>query len=817
MVTPLSSLPTLDTYIAFNPTAGSTALFACQGQALPASGSSNSYWTNVSSQGSNVLSFTCNSGRQHYLDRVEAGTLRMVVNNRNGFFTNGGSSPGNGTGYVLDPRCPIAVTLTWMGTTYPVFFGLTDQIAETIIDQVNSTLTIQASDFMKQLSLKYMSSTNFWPNYAQSTSAANWYRMDQTQTGTVTAASGNGTTVTYTAFNNLSVGQNVTITGLTPTGYNLQNVTVATASSSGFTVTNSYNPGVGSSGTGSAFRTAILDQIGSNNGNYIGPVSFPTYGAMIYDTDQCVDVGNGGKNANAYIRLPDFAGTQGAIDFWVLGSGMANAVFTIVQSTGAAQIFLACSQTGFAEAIVLTVGTVTSTVQINDGYWHHIGLVSNSSGILTLYVDGQFFGGGALAGLTGWTSVTGQNTVIPASIGAAAPSMYVDEIIISTNSHLAGLENEVTSRYRAGVMLQLPTNPSQPGVPSGDRIAEILTVAGFGVITAGAIVLNSNLYFINNGSAWAQGTAGNGYINSNAFYWDTPVTTSTALDLIGEITDTDIGSFFQKPDGTFNYFNQSFYGSWGVITALSSTSSTLTVTMANSLSPGNTVTIFGCTPSGYNGTWTVATASSSSFTITSTVNPGTGTAFGHAYGAVGCWVPNTYSPSGDHVWSDDATSIYNYFGPNTQVIRDDADTWTMVEITPQAGTMQTYENVAAEARYGYAVLTKSSTLHPSLAAASSTAYFLGYIFRSPLPRVQSVELRTINDNGGNNTALFGTKLGDVVNFIRTMPNASTSGTYPAQRGGINTNMIVEAIQIDFDSERGSYQTVFTLDPYPIRA
>jgi len=806
----LASLPVLDVYVAFNPLEGSATLLTAQQQALPASQTSNSYWTDVA-DGSNILSFTTNSGRQHYLDRVEAGTLSMVVNNRNGFFTNGSV---NGTGYVLDSRCPIAVTLLWSGTTYPVFFGLTDQITETIIDQNNSTLTIQASDFLKQLSLKYMSSTNFWATYAQSTSAANWYRMDATQTGTVTAATGSGSTITYTAFNNFSSGQNVTITGLSPASFNLQNVMITgTPTASQFTVASAVTGS--SSGTGSAFRTAILDQIGSNNGNYIGPVSFPTYGAMIYDTDTCVDVGNGGAKANAYVRLPDFAGTQGALDFWVLGQGIAGTSFTIVQSTGSVQISLETNSTGFAQAHVLTVGTVTSTVQINDGFWHHIGLVSNSSGILTLYADGQFFTGGAFSGLTGWTSVTGQNTIIPPSAFGAAPSFYVDEVIVSTASHLTGLQSEVKSRYRAGTLLQLPTNPVQSPVLSGDRIAEVLLLAGFGHITNGAIVLNTDLYYINDGAAWVNGTSGNGFIDVEPWYWDTPVTTSTALDLIGELTDTDIGSFYQKPDGTFAFHNQEFYGAYGLITAMSSTSSTLTFTMANALVGGATVTVYGAEPSGYNGTWTVATASATQFTVTSSVNPGAGTTNGYAFG-IGCWLPNSYTPTGDHVWTDDATSTYNYTNA-TQVVRDDADTWPMVEVTPQAGVMQVYEDVSAEARYGYSVLTKTSTLHPSLNAALSTANYLGYLYRSPLPRVQAVELQTINQNGGSNTALFGTQLGDVVNFIRTMPNASTSGTYPAQRGGINTNMIVESIALDFDAERGSYNFTGVLDPYPIRS
>jgi hypothetical protein len=58
---------------------------------------------------------------------------------------------------------------------------------------------------------------------------------------TVTAATGNGTTVTYTAANTFSVGQVVSITGLTITtgsSLNLSNQTITTASATQFTITN---------------------------------------------------------------------------------------------------------------------------------------------------------------------------------------------------------------------------------------------------------------------------------------------------------------------------------------------------------------------------------------------------------------------------------------------------------------------------------------------------------------------------------------------------------------------------------------------------
>jgi hypothetical protein len=59
----------------------------------------------------------------------------------------------------------------------------------------------------------------------------------------ITAASGNGTTVTYTAENELNAGDVINVTGLTASAYNLSAVTVATANKLQFTVTNAANAG----------------------------------------------------------------------------------------------------------------------------------------------------------------------------------------------------------------------------------------------------------------------------------------------------------------------------------------------------------------------------------------------------------------------------------------------------------------------------------------------------------------------------------------------------------------------------------------------
>ena len=71
-------------------------------------------------------------------------------------------------------------------------------------------------------------------------------------TAKVTAASSNGTTVTYTASNRFSAGQIVSITSLSTTAFNLSNVTIASATTQQFTVTNSATGTAVTNAAGSA-------------------------------------------------------------------------------------------------------------------------------------------------------------------------------------------------------------------------------------------------------------------------------------------------------------------------------------------------------------------------------------------------------------------------------------------------------------------------------------------------------------------------------------------------------------------------------------
>lgn len=742
----LASLPTLSVQIAFTPT---------NIQSLTQT------WTDVTPY---VRDFTTRLGRQHFLDRVEAGTLNMTVNERTGFFLNGSV---NGTGYVIQPRLPIKVTATWSGTTYPVFYGLIDSIDEKITDQLNVDLTINATDLVKFLSLRYMASTNFWSQYVNGTSATDWYRFTAPAQVVCTSAVNASGTVTYQGINNFSAGQQVFVTGFSGTGTCNTSTgpgTVVSATSSQFVLSGIGGTSGASAGTGSAYLATLSNGVNPSNTGYAGygTISFPPNGAMVYSNDGCLDLGNGSGAASGVAVLPGYASNQGGIDFWVLGQGIAGTLLFSVLNAG--QLDVKVSASGYLQ--VLSGASVLATMSaapINDGYWHHIGLVNNSSNQLCLYADGAYsspISGGAYNGFNTYLGsiaeplvIGGSNAWLSGSAGATptAPCL-IDELVVSSIS--STLFSEVTNRYVAGTLLTTGFPISANGVLSGDRIAQILCIAGFGTVTGGQVVLNSNTYFINDSAtAWVNGASGNGFIAVEPWYWDSPVTGSTALDLILQICDTDIGSFYQEPNGTFSYYNQLYYGTWS---------------------------------------WNSSTST-------------------------GTWSPNSYTPTGDHVWTDDTSSTYHYYGPSLQVVRDDVDVWTTVKVSPQSGTEQIYENTANESRWGYSTLTKSSTVHTTLNLALSTANFLGNLFKTPLPRVGNVELRSETNNGQNMTALLNTEFGDVVTFKRNSPNSSATGSYPDQQGLISTNMVVESISYDFQADPGYLHASFILDPYPIRS
>lgn len=761
---PVSSLPVLDVWIAFNPLQGGATLATAPVQALPASGTSNAYWTNVAVY---VRDFRSRHGRQHFLDRVEAGSLQLTVDNRSGFFLNG-TSAGNNTGYVIQPRLPIAVTATWSGTTYNLFWGLTEAPEERISDQLNTDLLITAIDQLKGLSLQELNRPNFYSTYARSASATNWYRC---------SLNGANTTI----FPDQIGTNNATIKG--------------------------YSAG------------SLITQASA--------ISYPQAGALIYDPDTCCDLANGSNLASGAIQLPQTSYT--GLDLWILGAGLVDGVVIalgLVVAAGGTAYNANLVVNGHVAAVALTQSNVlgaptayyqvTNVNLINDGFWHHVGwFVSGNA--LYVYQDGN---SNFVVNLnSGSYFISGNSPGVAIGVGGKGnPQLpaYIDEIVVSGqggSGYPQVTSTEFTNRYAAGSLLQ--NGYPKHTVYSGDRIAEILVLAGYGSIANGTLSLNAGIFFINGSAYSLYGVSANGSLQVEPYYWDSPLTGSTPLGLIQQITDTDIGAFYQAPDGSFRFLTQTRYGSfaWPAITSASSSASVMTFNCVNSFSAGQTVVVTGMAPAAYNGAWTIASASGSAFTVSSTLNPGASTVGGNA-GVLSL----TYTPpAGDHIWADDGSSAYAYVGPSAQILRDDADLWTVVRVTPQAGVDQVFDNTGAQGRWGFSTLRKNGTVHPSLAAALTTAAYLGYLGHSPLPRVGNVELQSETSHGGNMTAIIGTALFDPVTFKRLAPNASSSGSYPDVQGKISADMIAEAIMLEFAADPGYLHASFILDPYPLRS
>ena len=439
-MTQIASLPVLSVQIAYTP----TNIY-----------STTQSWTDITAY---VRDFRTTSGRQHMLDRMESSTLTMTLDTRSGGFDS------------LRSRLPIKVTATWSGTTYPIYYGLTDNIDTRLQDWLNTDVTVQASDYLKQLSLRYTNNADLWPTAAQSTHAYHWFRFDST-------------------------------------------------------------------------NNTISDAIGTKNATVSGLYVLAD-GAMLYDVSKSIDLANGSGTPSAIVDLSSslpnaslLGGQNTFIDFWILGTGMQNQTILPAKSGGNN-----CSLSVDASGFLSVAGNTNSlSININDGKWHHIGFGTDYQVAHSfIIIDGVSYtltnssidiqdGSGNI--------VLGSSSSGGASTGTPNLSALIDEVIVSGNSTSGtSFVSEITNRYYYGSLMQ--NNAS-----TADQIADVLVASG--------IVTQANLTsrYKYNGGTYAAGTYGTQQMAG----WSTPVTASTALDLILLACDTETGAFFQQPDGTFNF------------------------------------------------------------------------------------------------------------------------------------------------------------------------------------------------------------------------------------------------------------------------
>jgi len=118
--------------------------------------------------------FQTKMGRQHELDRTEAATLALKLDNRDGrwypwntnTFSYASATTGSTDTYaptsILTVGVPVRIIATWQGKQYPVFFGYVDAWQPSAPDELNSDTTVQATDIFKLLSLTRLSNSNLY-------------------------------------------------------------------------------------------------------------------------------------------------------------------------------------------------------------------------------------------------------------------------------------------------------------------------------------------------------------------------------------------------------------------------------------------------------------------------------------------------------------------------------------------------------------------------------------------------------------------------------------------------------------------------------
>ena len=235
-----------------------------------------------------------------------------------------------------------------------------------------------------------------WSGFPAFTAGAGNYK--------VTAASGNGTTVTYTSQNELAAGDVVNITGLTASAYNLSSATVASADKLKFTVTNSANAG---ELTGQWYgkvesTTALTAADGAGIGYIVVPSVLGNTTAVALDTlkdagYEAANITTATAATNAAISVTAAARTAGSTTATLTATG-AGAAFPVGTKITVASL------TGDGAALN---GTYTVTANATNT----VSFVSSASTVL------------ALTGLSAGTVVGVAGTIKTQSVAAGTASV----------------------------------------------------------------------------------------------------------------------------------------------------------------------------------------------------------------------------------------------------------------------------------------------------------------------------------------------------------------------------------------------------------
>ena len=346
------------------------------------------------------------------------------------------------------------------------------------------------------------------------------------KTAVVTAASGNGTTITYTSANSFAAGQLVTITGLSTSGANLTNAVIATVSPTQFTVTNATSvsdtgqtavakvvenvlPGIGADSywsATSAVTGARLDFAGTSAYSGSGAISNVTVKSANHELDETGYAGYPGYTpaaANYMVTAASGDGTTVSYTSFnklqpgdtVNITGLTTAAFNLSSATVATSNLLGFTVTNAATGAAVTgaLGKVQSTTALtgSDGAYvagtAYIDVPSILGLTTTLGLDALKDAGYATANITNTTGVTNTATQ-PTQINVTTTTAATVTVSGGTSTWPVG--TKVTISAGTGIPTALVGSWTVTG---GSGSTLIIAGSGWTVADTGAITPGTQL------------------------------------------------------------------------------------------------------------------------------------------------------------------------------------------------------------------------------------------------------------------------------------------------------------------------------------
>lgn len=227
--------------------------------------------------------------------------------------------------------------------------------------------------------------------------------LSGTLTATVTAASAATGTVTYTANNTFSAGQTVTITGLSTSAFNLSSVTIASATSTQFTVTNAAT---GTAVTGASATATVT----------LTPSNVFTLTAI-----------NPGSWGNNYAVQVTSAGVANRFGLNIYASSIVNGITSSTLVESYSDLSMSSTDSNYIGAVIAAQSNLVSVGTINSAKFPGI---TNSNVSLTSGVDGAAPARADYA--AGWTTY---DSVATSLVIYAADAPYASTATLTGQLH----------------------------------------------------------------------------------------------------------------------------------------------------------------------------------------------------------------------------------------------------------------------------------------------------------------------------------------------------------------------------------------------